>query len=116
MTVNWTALLQVFGATLLVTVLVVTLFVLGMVFQIPVGILALTRLRVITVKQLRKNRRYAIVVIAVLAMLLPGTDPVTMLLCMGPLVVLYELSILLASIFAPKDEVEIVEPEDPHAV
>ncbi|NGY66422.1 hypothetical protein G7043_46815 [Lentzea sp. NEAU-D13] len=29
MTVNWTALLQVFGATLLVTVLVVTLFVLG---------------------------------------------------------------------------------------
>jgi sec-independent protein translocase protein TatC len=90
--------------------------VLGMVFQIPVGILALTRLRVISVQQLRRNRRYAIVVIAVLAMLLPGTDPVTMLLCMGPLVVLYELSILLASIFAPKDEVEIVEPEDPHAV
>ena len=43
-------------------------------------------------------RRYAIVVIAVVAMALPGTDPITMLLEMAPLVVLYEVSILLASI------------------
>jgi sec-independent protein translocase protein TatC len=38
------------------------------------------------------------VVIAVLAMLLPGQDPVTMLTMMIPLVVLYEGSILLASL------------------
>jgi sec-independent protein translocase protein TatC len=37
------------------------------------------------------------VIIAVVAMLLPGTDPVTMLIAMAPLVVLYELSILLAT-------------------
>jgi sec-independent protein translocase protein TatC len=51
------------------------------------------------VRQLRRNRRYAIVVCAVVAMVLPGTDPVSMLLEMVPLVVLYELSILLASAF-----------------
>jgi sec-independent protein translocase protein TatC len=51
----------------------------------------------VSVAQLRRNRRYAIVVIAVLAMLLPTIDPVTMLLEMIPLLVLYELSILLAS-------------------
>ena len=49
---------------------------------------------------LRKNRRYAIVVIAVLAALLPTIDPLTLLLEMVPLVALYELSIRLASVLA----------------
>jgi sec-independent protein translocase protein TatC len=70
----------------------------GVLFQIPVGILAATRLGVVTPRQLRKGRRYAVVMIAVLAMLLPGQDPVTMLMMMVPLVVLYEGSILLASL------------------
>jgi sec-independent protein translocase protein TatC len=74
------------------------LMAMGVLFQIPVGILAATRLGVVTPAQLRKGRRYAIVVIAVMAMLLPGQDPVTMLLMMVPLVVLYEGSILLASL------------------
>jgi sec-independent protein translocase protein TatC len=73
-----------------------TLLSLGVLFQIPVAILALTRAGVLTTQQLRRNRRYAIVVIAVVAMLLPGTDPVTTLIEMVPLVILYELSILLA--------------------
>ena len=76
-----------------------TLLFLGLLFQIPVGILAAVRLGVTSPKALRKNRRYAILVIAVVAMLLPGTDPVTMLISMGPLVVLYEASILLAVFF-----------------
>ena len=42
-------------------------------------------MEIVSVAQLRANRRYAILVIAVLAMLLPGTDPVTMLLSMLPL-------------------------------
>ncbi len=70
---------------------------LGALFQVPIGILLLTRMEIISVAQLRANRRYAILVIAVLAMLLPGTDPVTMLLSMLPLIVLYEGSILIAS-------------------
>ncbi len=76
-----------------------TLISVGVVFQVPIGILALTRLGVITPQQLSSNRRYAILVIAVIAMLLPGTDPVTMLLCMLPLLVLFELSLILARIF-----------------
>lgn len=92
-----------------------TLLATGILFQIPVGILALTRLGVISVPQLRKNRRYALLVIAVLAMLLPGTDPITMLILMAPLILLFELSILLASVFAPKeDEAEDLEEEAHH--
>jgi sec-independent protein translocase protein TatC len=77
---------------------ILVLVAMGVVFQIPVGILAATRMGVVTPRQLRASRRYAIVIIAVLAMLLPGQDPVTMLTMMIPLVVLYEGSILLASL------------------
>lgn len=94
-----------------------TLLATGVLFQIPVGILALTRLGVISVGQLRKNRRYALLVIAVLAMLLPGTDPITMLILMVPLLLLFELSILLASVFAPKEgPVDLREEAEEDAV
>ena len=72
--------------------------VMGLLFQLPVVILAVTRMGILTPAQLRKNRRYAILVIAVLAALLPGGDPVTMLLMMFPILFLYEGSILLASL------------------
>jgi sec-independent protein translocase protein TatC len=79
----------------------------GLLFQVPVGILAVTRLGLITPRQLARNRRYALLIVAVIAMLLPGTDPITMLLCMLPLYVLFELSILLARVFgAPRSELE----------
>src|SRR5687768_4677433 len=77
---------------------IMVLIAMGALFQIPVGILAATRLGVITPAQLRKGRRYAIVIIAIIAALLPGQDPVTMLILAAPLWVLYEGSILFASL------------------
>ena len=68
----------------------------GVVFQVPVVLLALVRLRIVTIAQLRKNRRYAYLGIAVVAAALPGVDPISMLIEMVPLLLLYELSILLA--------------------
>ena len=63
--------------------------------------LAVTRLGIVTPQQLAHNRRYAILVIAVVAMLLPGTDPITMLISMAPLYLLFEFSVLLARLFDP---------------
>jgi sec-independent protein translocase protein TatC len=78
----------------------------GLGFQVPVGILVVCRLGITTPEKLRKNRRYAILVIAVLAALLPTIDPVTLLLEMVPLIILYELSIWLAQAFGrPAPEV-----------
>jgi sec-independent protein translocase protein TatC len=69
----------------------------GMLFQIPVGVLAVTRLGIFTPKQLAKNRGYVILAISVLAAVAtPTPDPVTMTLAMAPLIILFELSILLA--------------------
>jgi sec-independent protein translocase protein TatC len=69
----------------------------GIGFQIPVGVLAACKLGVTSAEKLRRNRRYAIVAIVVLASLLPTLDPITLILESIPLYVLYELSILLAA-------------------
>jgi sec-independent protein translocase protein TatC len=98
---------------------IMVLMVMGILFQVPIGILAVTRVGIVTPAQLRKHRRYAILVIAILAMLLPGQDPVTMLLMMAPLILLFEGSILLAAVLdrraargAAREEAETAVTDD----
>lgn len=71
-----------------------TLLATGLFFEIPIAVLGLNRAGILTTRQLRKHRRYAIVAISALALLLPGSDPVTTLLELIPMLALYELSIL----------------------
>jgi sec-independent protein translocase protein TatC len=81
----------------------------GLLFQIPIGILAVTRLGIVTPKQIAANRRYAILGIAVMAMLLPGTDPVTMIISMVPLIILFEGSLLFARLVGTPSEAPLEE-------
>jgi sec-independent protein translocase protein TatC len=82
---------------------VVLLAAMGLMFQIPVGVLAVVRLGVVTTRQLRSYRGYALIGFAVIAAVVtPTPDPFTMLIALAPLVVLYELSIILARVFEPK--------------
>ncbi len=76
------------------------LLAMGMVFQVPVLILGATRIGLVTPRQLRKNRRYALLACASIAAFLPG-DVITLLLETVPLYVLYEASILLARFVTP---------------
>ena len=69
---------------------------LGLIFELPLAILAVCRLGIVTPDQLAANRRYAILVIAVVAALLPSIDPVTLVLEIVPIYLLFELSIVLA--------------------
>jgi sec-independent protein translocase protein TatC len=87
----------------------VTLGAMGLIFQLPIGILAVTRLGIVTPKQLAKNRRYAYLIIAVVAMILPGTDPVSMLLEMVPLIVLFEASLILARVLGRPSEQKLMD-------
>jgi len=83
----------------------------GLIFQLPLAIIAVTRLGIVRVEQLSENRRYAYLAIAILAAALPGVDPVTMLIEMVPLLVLYELSILLARVLGrPKGRAALAHP------
>jgi sec-independent protein translocase protein TatC len=90
---------------------VLTLVASGIVFQVPVAVLALTRLGVVTPEFLLKNWRYAIVILTVIAVLLPGTDPVSTLIECIPLYLLYGLSIVLSRFFMPERD-EAGEHED----
>jgi sec-independent protein translocase protein TatC len=83
----------------------------GLIFQLPLAIIAVVRLGVVRVEQLTANRRYAYLAIAIVAAALPGVDPVSMIIEMVPLLVLYELSILLARAFGrPGDSRRVAEP------
>jgi sec-independent protein translocase protein TatC len=81
-----------------------TMLAMGLGFQVPVALLGLMRLDILSVEQLRKNRRYAFLGSAVLAMLLPTVDPVSMLIETAPIYLLYELSILLGRLFGGRGE------------
>ncbi|HEX7254371.1 MAG TPA: twin-arginine translocase subunit TatC [Gaiellaceae bacterium] len=74
------------------------IFATGLVFQLPIFVLALVRLGVLTSTQLRENRRMGIVILLGLAILLPTVDPVSLALEVVPLLVLFELSIWLSVI------------------
>ena len=83
----------------------------ALVFQLPLAILAVTRLGIMTPEQFSKNRRYAYLVIAIVAAALPGVDPVSMIIEMVPLLILFELSILIARVFGrPREPGGAIEP------
>lgn len=83
---------------------IVVLGLLGLLFQIPVVVLALTRMGIVSPRQLSKNRGYVILGISIVAAVAtPTPDPVTMLVTMAPMLVLFELSILLARLFQPRE-------------
>jgi sec-independent protein translocase protein TatC len=72
---------------------------LGVSFEMPLIVYFLARFGIVGPTTLREQWRFAIVGIAVLAAVItPSIDPLTMLLTMVPLLILYGVSILLASL------------------
>jgi sec-independent protein translocase protein TatC len=69
------------------------------VFQLPLVILGLVGLGVLSSRTLRKNRRIGYFIVAVIALALPGPDPVTTFLELLPMWALFEGSIWLAVLF-----------------
>jgi sec-independent protein translocase protein TatC len=87
----------------------VALFVLafGAVFEMPVVLVLLAKVGVLDDKFLRKNRRYAILINAIVAAVItPSQDAFSMLAMFIPLVILYEISIPLARLVQPKRQAD----------
>lgn len=79
----------------------VALFLLafGAAFELPLVMMLLALAGIVNHRTLRKMRRWAIIVEAAVAMIItPGGDPISMILMLIPLLVLYELGIWLAAI------------------
>ena len=78
------------------------LIVFGLVFEMPLIALFLTRLGVITPELLSSGRRYAVVIIALAAAILTPPDVFSMTLLGIPMLILYEISIIVCRLARPK--------------
>jgi len=76
----------------------------GLVFQLPIVSLVLTRIGLLTPPFLRHYRRYALVAILIMGAILTPPDPISQILMALPLLALYELAILISKLFAPREQ------------
>jgi len=80
------------------------MIVFGVVFELPILSLFLTKIGLINYKLLRRIRSYAIVAVFILAALLTPPDLISQVMLAFPLIILYEISILISKIFGKKEE------------
>jgi sec-independent protein translocase protein TatC len=82
-----------------------TLLAMGAVFELPVVMMMLGRVGILRSSFMKRRWREAIVVLAVIAALLPGTDPITMTAEYVPMLLLYGLSYFLVKAVEPKGSI-----------
>ena len=75
----------------------------GFLFQLPVISIFFTKIGILTPVFLQEYRKFAIVVFLILGAMLTPPDPVSQILIVVPLIILYEFSILISKLFKPKD-------------
>ena len=80
------------------------LFAFGAVFELPVIIFFLSKMGIVTPQFLRQKRKYAILLTFALAAILTPPDVITQCMMAGPLIVLYEIGILVSRIAQKKKE------------
>ena len=84
----------------------------GVIFEIPIFMVFLSKIGLINVAFLNKNRKYALLINFIIAAILtPTPDIVNQLMMAGPLIVLYELSVLAVWLFGRKKFKDFSEVE-----
>ena len=79
----------------------------GLIFEFPLISFILAKIGIVTSKMLSRNRRYALLISCVVAAIItPTTDALSMMFMFIPLIVFYELGILVAWVFGKKSDVE----------
>ncbi len=93
------------------------LFAFGIVFELPVVVFFLAKIGLVTPDLLKRKRKYAILLTFVLAAILTPPDAITQLMMAGPLILLYEIGIMVAKLARKKKEEtaedETIEAEAP---
>ena len=86
------------------------LFAFGIIFELPLFCFFLARLGIIKARQMRSCRKYAVVACFIIAAILTPPDVMSQLLMAGPLLLLYEISILVAAVSEKKDSASQPHP------
>lgn len=89
------------------------LFAFGITFELPVVMFFLAKMGIVNAKGLRKNRKYAVLIVAIVAAILtPGPDVLSQILLGLPLLVLYEISIWVTYLVRKKKDVPEAQPTE----
>lgn len=83
--------------------MILTASLLGLIFEFPVVLTFLLKLKIINISFLKKNRRYAIALIFIFVSLLPPTDGLSLIIMALPLLLIYEITIFFNSFVRIKD-------------
>ena len=86
-----------------------TILSVGVVFELPVVVYVLAKIGIITPVFLKKNRKYAFVIILIVAAIITPPDVFSQIIVTVPLYSLYEISILVAKRVSPPTEPELEE-------
>lgn len=89
-----------------ISTLVSVVFSVGLVFELPVIVYVLAKIGILTPSFLKKNRKYAFIIVLILAAIITPPDVFSQMMVTLPLWILYEVSIMVASRVAPKEEEE----------
>ena len=88
------------------------LFAFGLIFELPTVSFILTRFGIVNAAWLRKNRKYSLVAIFIAAAILTPPDIFTQTLMAGPLIILYEISIIVSQMAGSIKEEPASEKEN----
>jgi len=80
------------------------IIVFGVVFELPIVSIILTKMGILTPQFMRKYRRYALVIAFILGAILTPPDPSTQIMLAIPIILLYEVSIFLSYLFSSREE------------
>ncbi len=78
---------------------ITTTLMFGLAFEMPLVIVILGLMQVVSAKALREKRRFAVVGMAVVSAIITPPDLLSMVLMLAPMILLYEISILIVALF-----------------
>ncbi|WP_299209927.1 twin-arginine translocase subunit TatC [uncultured Dokdonia sp.] len=76
----------------------------GIIFELPIIIYFLTKIGLVTPEFLRKNRKYALVIVLILSAIITPPDISTQVIVAVPILILYEVSIIISRIVLKREE------------
>lgn len=88
------------------------LFSFGLVFEMPMIVVTLTKFKLISPEILKKNRKMVVLVIFVVAAILTPPDIISQVLLAMPMLLLFELSIFLSSLIKKREKNNLKVPSD----
>lgn len=81
----------------------------GVIFELPIIIYFLTKIGLVTPQFLRKNRKYALVIVLILAAVITPPDISTQVIVAVPIVLLYEISIWISHFVVKREEKRLIK-------